>query len=462
MATQATLAVLPFANLSGSKDDDYFSDGMTDEIIGQLSKITGLQVAARTSSFAFKGKNEDAKKIASLLQVRNLLEGSVRRSVDKLRIEVQLIDATNGFTLWSERYDEKMSDVFQIQSDVAESVAQSLRVKLIPKLRARLDKRPTENLEAYDLSLQGRYYVRQFTGQSAGKAIQYYSRAIDKDPEFAQAYQGLGDAYSNASSWTITPRDAMPRAKSYYEKAIQLDETLAEAHAGLALWALFWFDWDFPGAEREFKRAIALDPNSSVAHLDYGWFLAYMGRLEDALPELQRARDLDPLSPEAVIQIGEAYTNRRQYARADEYYLQAIAMAPDYYEPYYARGWNLVSQGKKADAVPVFEKAAALAEADFPPTQSALAATYAQTGRRAEALKILDHFKYLSNQQYIDASTFWTIYFGLGENDVAFKWLEKGYADRSGYLMSLKMPTWDFVRSDPRLQAMYQKVGLPP
>jgi TolB-like protein/class 3 adenylate cyclase/Flp pilus assembly protein TadD len=459
---QATVAVLPLSNLSADKNDEYFSDGMTDEIIGQLSKITGIQVAARTSSFVFKGKSEDAAKIASLLHVHNLLEGSVQRSAGNLRIEVQLIDASNGFTLWSERYDEKMADVFQIQTDVAESVAQSLRVKLLPAVRARLDKRPTENLEAYNLSLQGRYYVRQFTGQSAGKAIQYYSRAIEKDPEFAQAYQGLGDAYSNASSWTIAPRDAMPRAKSYYEKALQLDETLAEAHAGLALWALFWFDWDFPGAEREFKRAIALDPNSSVAHLDYGWFLAYMGRLEDALPELQRARDLDPLSPEAVIQIGYAYSNRRQYARADEYFLQAIAMAPDYYESYYARGLNLVCQGKKADAVPVSEKAAALVEADFPPTQSALAAIYAATGRRAEALKILDYLKDLSTHQYVDAIAFAGIYYALGEKDVASKWLEKAYADRSGYLMSLKMPFWDPVRSDPRFQAIYKKVGLPP
>jgi adenylate cyclase len=458
----ATIAVLPLSNLSADKNDEYFSDGMTDEIIGQLSKITGIQVAARTSSFVFKGKSEDAAKIAGLLHVRNLLEGSVQRSASKLRIEVQLIDASNGFTLWSERYDEKIADVFQIQTDVAESVAQSLSVKLLPGVRARLDQRPTENLEAYNLSLLGRYYVRQFTGESAGKAIECYARAIEKDPNFAQAYEGLGDAYSNASSWTLAPRDAMPKAKSYYEKAIQLDETLAEARANLALWALFWYDWDFPGAEREFKRAIALDPNSAVVHLDYGWFLAQMGRLEDALPELQRARELDPLSPEAVIQIGHAYWNQREYARADEYILQAIAMAPDYYESYLERGWVLAGEGKLADAVPVFVKAAALVEPDFAPTQSALGAIYAQTGRRAEALRILDHLKALSTHRYVDATAFVAIYFGLGENDVAFEWLEKAYTDRSGYLMSLKSPPWDGVRSDPRFQAIYKKVGLPP
>lgn len=411
-----TLAVLPFANLSASKDDEYFSDGVTDEIRGDLSKIAGLQVAARSSSFAFKDRNEDAARIAALLHVRNLLEGSVRRSPDKLRIEVELIDATSGFTIWSERYEKDMSDVFGIQSDVAKSVAQSLRVKLLPDVKARIDRRPTENLEAYNLWLQGRYYMQQFTGQSAGKAMQCYTAAIEKDPKFAQAYQGLGDAYGVASSWTIAPRTAIPRARSYYEKALQLDETLAEAHANLASWVLFPYDWDWPGAEREFKRAIALDPNSAAGHADYGLFLAYMGRLEDALPELQRARDLDPLSAETVVEIGSAFMYLREYARADEYFRQAIAMAPDYYDSYWYRGWNLICQAKTADAVPVFEKAAALAP-DFTQTQMSLGEIYALAGRRAEALRILDHFKDLSTHQYVDAAAFWTIYFGLGEND---------------------------------------------
>jgi adenylate cyclase len=458
----ATVAVLPLSNLSADKSDEYFSDGMTDEIIGQLSKITGIQVAARTSSFVFKGKSEDAAKIASLLHVRNLLEGSVQRNADKLRIEVQLIDATNGFTLWSERYDEKMADVFQIQSDVAQSVAQSLRVKLIPAVRARLEKRPTDNLEAYNLSLQGRYYVRQFTGQSAGKAIQCYSQAIEKDPKFAQAYQGLGDAYSNASSWTIAPRDAVPKARSYYEKALQLDETLTEAHSGLALWVLFPYDWDWPGTEREFKRAIALDPNSAAAHAGYGWYFGYLGRLEEALPELERAREIDPLSPETVVNIGEAFMYRREYARADEYFRQAIAMAPDFYDSYLQQGWNLTCQGKNAEAVPVIEKAAALAEPDFTQTQMSLGGIYALTGRRAEALTILEHLKDLSIHQYVDPVAFWSIYFALGEKDLSFKWFEKGYADKSGYMIGLKLCTYDNWRSDPRFQAIYKKVGLPP
>jgi adenylate cyclase len=457
----ATIAVLPLSNLSADKNDEYFSDGMTDEIIGQLSKITGIQVAARTSSFVFKGKSEDAAKIAGLLHVRNLLEGSVQRSASKLRIEVQLIDASNGYTLWSDRYDKQMSDVFEIQSEVAESVAQNLRVKLLPAVRARLDQRPTENLEAYNLWLQGRYYVQQFTGQSALKAIQCYTRAIEIDPKFAQAYQGLGDAYGTASGWTIAPRDGAPKARSYYEKALQLDDTLAEAHANLALQVLFYYDWDWPGAEREFKRAIALDPNSAVAHFDYGYFLADMGRLEDALPELQRARELDPLSAETVDQIGIAFMYRREYARADEYFRQAIAMAPDYYNSYLNLGWNLMCQAKTAEALPVFETAASLAP-DFTPTQMSLGSVYAHAGRRAESLKIIDHFKDLSTHQYVDEVAFWSIYFSLGENDLAFKWLEKGYADRSGYMTGLNLPTYDPVRSDPRFRAIYKKVGLPP
>lgn len=289
----------------------------------------------------------------------------------------------------------------------------------------------------------------------------YYTLAIEKDPKFAQAYEGLGDAYGIASSWAIAPRDAIPRARSYYEKALQLDETLPEAHAGLAFWVLFPYDWDWPGAEREFKRAIALDPNSSVAHADYGSFLGYMGRLEDALPELQRARELDPLSPDTDVDTGIAFMFGREYSRADEYFRQTIAMAPDYYWSYWNRGWNLMCQGKTAEAVPVFEKAATLAP-DFVLTQMSLGTIYAKAGRRAEALRILDHLKDLSTHQNVDAGTFVSIYHNLAESDVAFKWLEKAYADRSGFMITLKACTYDDVRSDPRFQAIYKKVGLPP
>jgi adenylate cyclase len=282
---KVTVAVLPFANLSADKQDEYFSDGMTDEIAGELSKIPGMQVAARGSSFAFKGKNEDVSKIAGLLHVRNLLEGSVQRSAAKLRIEVQLIDAVHGFTLWTERYDETIADVFQIQSEVAESVAQKLRVKLLPELKERLDKRPTENLEAYNLYLQGRYYYSQFSEDGWTKAIDAFSRAIEKDPNFALAYTGLAIAYSFAADFTMPPREAIPKIRAAVTRALALDNSLGEAHGALAAAVLYSYDWNWAAAEREFKRALELDPSNYLIHGQYGDFLNMMGRRDEALQE---------------------------------------------------------------------------------------------------------------------------------------------------------------------------------
>jgi adenylate cyclase len=486
--SKATLAVLPFANMSASKDDEYFSDGMTDEIIGQLSKIRGLQVAARTSSFAFKGQNQDAKKIAGLLGVRSLLEGSVRRSANKLRIEVELIDASSGFSIWSQTYDRHSADVFEIQSEVAENVADKLKVALLPNARARVERKPTDNLEAYNLYLQGRYYGYQFSEAGEAKAIDYFNQAIQKDPNFALAYALLGGAYSLGSDSNLAPREAIPKVKDLEDRALAIDPDLAEARALLAYCVLFSYDWNWAGAEKEFKRALELDHGNATTYLCYSIFLYSTGRFEEALGEAELAHQVDPLRVSIVDNLGNVYLNWRRYDRALEYFQQLIDMAPEYFGGYEGHGIALLSKaveatipgymgGKPQDpdppkffmapafqkqaalAIPDFEKAVSLA--DFPQTEALLGTGYAYAGRRTDASRVIEKLREWSKHRYVPAWTFMVIYRALGDREETFRWLDVAYRDRSSIITSLKVDGgWDLYRSDPRFIAMLKKVGL--
>ena len=463
---KATVAVLPFANLSSSKDDEYFSDGMTAEIIGDLSKISGLRVAARTSSFMFKGRNEDIGTIASQLHVRNLLEGSVRRSTDRVRIEVELIDALNGFTVWSERYDEKLPDVFQIQSDVALSVADKLRVSLLPSEKVRVERKPTDNFEAYNLYLQGLYYTTltggNATGGGAMKAIDSYSAAIARDPNFALAYAARAVAYGLAIFFTIPPREGIPKLKADVEHALALNDRIGQAHAVLAFHVYFLYEWDWPAAEREFQVAVKLDPNDPLNHLYYGIYLSALGRFDEALREKLRARELDPQNPICVGATGDTFFWARRYDQALPYYQQQMAMAPDFSWGHWGRGWTLLKlKGDRAAFVRDEEQAVALA--DVPQNQSALAYAYTLVGRSAEARKIVrEKYEEASKQRYVDPGYFALNYFALGDKDRAFALLDEAYRDRSTNMIFLNFPYNDAMRSDPRFTALVKKVGLPP
>ncbi len=459
-AGKVTVAVLPFVNLSNDKQDEYFSDGMTDEIIGNLSKITNLQVAARTSSFAFKGQNQDASKIASLLHVRNLLEGSVRRIAGKVRIEVDLIDAVSGFSVWSERYDKEMADVFAIQSDVAESVAEKLKVKLLPNDKARVERKPTENLEAYNLYLQGNYYFRQFTEDGVNKARRCFTLAIEKDPNFALAYSELAGTYGWAADLSFPAREAMPKVKTLAEHALAIDNTLGDAHGSLACFYLFQYEWDWKAAEREFKIGLELDPNNPGLHSCYGLMLIWTSsRSNEALAESQRARELDPLWVLNVTQLGDFYFFQRQYDRALEYYNEAIAMAPDFYGGYIGRANVSAAKGNAAAAVADDEKYVSLT--GDPLSRATLAAAYGRAGRKADALKILDQLKEESKHRYVSTFGFFMASLGAGETDRAFQYLEQMYQERSAFIPVLRSPGFDWLRSDPRFVAMKKKVGLP-
>jgi adenylate cyclase len=457
---KATVAVLPFANLSADQNDEYFSDGMTDEIMGQLSKIAGLQVAARSSSFQFKNKNEDATKVGGMLHVGHLLEGSVRRSAGRIRIEVELIDAASGFTLWSERYDEQPADVFEIQTAVAQRVAEKLRVNLLANERERLERKPTANLEAYNQYLLGRFYFAQFSEEGWTKAIECYSRAVQLDPNFALAYEALGEAYGMASSFTLPPREATPKAKASIERALALDDTLGGAHGAMAYDVLYSYDWNWPAAEREFKRALELDPSNAQTHGEYGEFLTSMSRFDEALKERFLARDLDPLQAQSLVGIARVYREARQYDKAMDWLGRAIEMTPGSWAGYQIRATIFDLKGDMAGALRDAAKADSLAHSPF--TKSLLGGLQARTGRRDEALKILAELKQLAARRYVDPICFVDVYFSVGDLEEGFRRLDQAYADRSSFLLNMNNPVWHTLWGDPRFEAIYAKVGLPP
>jgi TolB-like protein/tetratricopeptide (TPR) repeat protein len=462
-AARVTVAVLPFANLSADKSNEYFSDGMTDEIRGDLTKISGLQVTARTSSYAFKGQNEDVRKIARLLNVRNVLEGSVSRSIDRVRVEVELIDASSGFSIWSERYDRVMADVFAIQSDIAQGVADKLRVTLLPGEKARLERKPTDNLEAYNLFLQGLYYSEltggSATGGSASKAIDSFSAAIAKDPNFALAYAYRAGAYGLATYFTAPQREVIPKIKADVEHALALDKGIGEAHEVLAFHVYFNYEWDWAAAEREFQVALNLSPNNPVIHFVYGFCLSALGRFDDLLREKLRASELDPQNPIFVAATGDTFFNARKYDQALPYFEQA--MAPNFSYPYFIRGWTLLKL-KDDRAAFVRDEEKAVAMLGTPGNQSGLATAYTLAGRTADARKIVrEQFEEARKQRYVDPGVFAGVYFLLGDKDRTFELENQAYQDRSPIMPLLNLPMGDAMRSDPRFIALVKKVGLP-
>src|SRR5438309_4726034 len=347
---EKSIAVLPFVNMSADKNDEYLSDGVSEELITALSKIAGLQVKARTSSFAFKGKNEDIQKIGELLHVSHLLEGSVARAGNKLRITAQLIQASDGNHLWSDTYDREMQDIFAVRSEVAQQVAATLKVRLLGEEKERIDKKPTENLEAYNLYRQGRYYADKLSEAGMAKSRPLFEQAIEKDPRFTLAYTGLADNYVIAADAIVPPREAFSKAKEAALKAIEMDDSLAEAHASLGL-VHYHYDWDWAAAEKEFKRAISLNPQSAQSYTLYTHYLAGMGRYDEAKKYGARALELDPLSV----------------------------------SNYWFLGWGAIYAGRYDEAIAQFSKAAEL-DPNNPWTRWFLGRAYLLSGNSSRAI----------------------------------------------------------------------------
>jgi serine/threonine protein kinase/tetratricopeptide (TPR) repeat protein len=455
-----SIAVLPFVNASANPENEYFSDGMTDELINALTKVEGLQVASRTSVFAFKNLREDVRAIGARLNVSTLLEGSVRRAGSRLRITVQLSRVSDGRTLWSERYDREMADVFDIQDEIAQTIVRTLRSTVLGDLGDPTPVRYTENVRAYSLYLKGRFWWNRRTQADIAEGVKYFEQAIAEDAGFALAYSGLADSYALDLDYRgAAVFEGMERAKAEARKAIELDETLAEAHTSLA-WVTFIYDWDWVGAEREFNRAIELNPRYSTARQWRAWFLVAMGRFEEALAEGRAAIELDPASVSIRRSLGWLQYYARQHEAALDNLRRALAMNPTAEETHRLLGLVYMQQGMYDEASASFKEALASTE-NGAMALAGLGHVAARRGRLDEARAILEELHRRSRTRYVSPVAFTGLYATMGEVDAAFEWLEKAYQERRGWLAYLRIePLLDCLRADPRFQQFLERMRL--
>ncbi len=456
----ASLAVLPLQNLSNDPEQEYFSDGMTDELITKLARIGALRVISRTSVMSYKGTKKPLTAVASELGVDAVIEGSVLRSGDKVRITAQLIHGATDRHLWAESYQRDLRDVLSMQSEVARAIAGEIAAKLTPQEQKRLAAARPVDPEAHELYLKGRYELNKQTEASLRKAIEDFRKAIEKDPGFAPAYAGLADSYSFLRSTYAAPKDVMPQAREAARRALELDDTLAEAHLSMGL-TLFFYDFDWPGAEKELKRAIELNPNLAEARDAYATFLAGMNRSAEAVAEIERARRLDPLSLLILSDAAWVYYCVRQYDRAIEESRKAIELDPNFWPGHAFLGLAYEKTGHFAEAVEELEKARRLD--DSPTIYELLGGAYAAWGKKEEAKKVLTELTERSSRRYVCPYEVATIYAGLGEKDAAFEWLDKAVEARADCVPWIKPdPKTDPLRSDPRYAALLRRIGLTP
>jgi len=459
-----SIAVLPFEDLSPQKDQEYFCDGMTEELINRLSNIKGLKVPARTSAFAFKGRVDDIREIGRKLNVRIVLEGSIRKIGDRLRVTAQLINISDGFHLWSETYDRELRDVFNIWDEIALTITDKLKLTLLSDEKARLVKHSTENLEAYNLYLLGRYFLSRATDEEDfDKVMGYFELAAAKDPSYAPAYAGQATCYNlRCLAGYLSPKEGYPRVKEALEKALELDAGLAEAHAALGYFKMA-FDWDFAGAEREFNNALSLSPGNLDVHIPYSMYLAAMGRFEEAIAGLKRAIDLDPVSPAIHIFMGEwGYQFAGRYDESIAQIKKGLDMDPSilYGQLFLASAYAL--KGLHGEAVAQADRVmAASPEPENLQICSFLGWVYAVSGGKEKAVGLLNRMLELRSKRYVDAYLIGEVYAGLGEREKAFEWLNKAYEEHSGQIVLIRVDPWiENLRSDPRYGTLLRKIGF--
>ncbi len=460
-----SIAVLPFANISDDPEAEYFSDGMTEEIINALAQLQGLHVAARTSSFAFKGKSQDVREVGAKLNVATVLEGSLRKAGSRLRITAQLVNVVDGYHLWSERYDRELEDVFAIQDDIARAIAGKLQVTLVGDVADQLVRPATDSVEAYDLYLKGRYYVSQYVdakGEDPRKGIEFFEQALALDPGYALAHAGLADAYSHlgAVGPILHPKQALPKAREAALQALELDDTLAETHYVLG-WMVMHYDYDWAGAEKHFRRAIELDPSSAEAHWRYGFFLLHVrGRFDEAVAEVRRAVELEPLSVSTNTRLGQILCRVRRYEEAITRLRKAVELDPSNWWAHWSLAEAYHLNSMYSEAIAAMQTAIALA-GPHPWNLSNLAVIYAASGKTAEAEAIYDELLARSRREYVQPFVFAWVTAGLGRKDETVEWLGRAYDERDPLLAVLKhLPFFDFLRDDPRFDALLERMGL--
>jgi serine/threonine-protein kinase len=457
-----SIAVLPLANLSGDEANEYFSDGLSEDLINALANISGLNVASRTSAFFFKGKEMDIREIASTLGVETVLEGSVRKAGNRIRVTAQLINAADGYHIWSQSYDRDLEDVFAIQDEISRTIAETLEVKLLHSGDRPLVRPHTQDIEAYNLYLQGRYHWNRRYRGGMQAAMRFFQQAMGKDPSFALPYSGLADSLAILAFYNyLPPNEAFPKSKAAAEGALRIDDTIAEAHSSLAFVKTF-YDWDWEGGDRGFVAALEREPNYGTAHWWYASALMVRGRPEDSDRELRLALEAEPLSAIIVGGASFHFYFRRQYDRALKQARRSLELDPAFGPSHAFLGWCYLELGDFEAAVAEWRRTIDLME-NVALVQAMLGVTYARCGNEKEARKTLAELIEQSRSRHISPYHLAILCTALGETDDAFDWLEKAYQGRNNWLPFLRLdPGIDPLRGDPRLDDLIKRVGLPP
>ncbi|HEU5237283.1 MAG TPA: tetratricopeptide repeat protein, partial [Pyrinomonadaceae bacterium] len=459
-----SIAVLPFENQNHDANTDYLSDGVTESIINSLTQIPNLRVIARGSSFRYKGRDTDPVAAGHELGVRAVLTGRLLQRGDNLTVSAELVDVRDNKQLWGDQYQRKISDLLSVQREIATEISGSLRLKLSAPEQTRITKRYTDNPEAYQLYLKGRFYWNKRTEEGLKKALDYFQEAIDKDPNYALAYTGIADSYSletmHIDVGSLSPSEAGPKAKAAAMKALEMDDSLAEAHTSLGFIKLL-FDWDWTGSETEFKRALALNPNDAAAHHWHSHLLMAMGRIRESLAESKRALELDPAGVIINAHLGWHYLNAHEYDLGINQFKKTLEMDPNFGVGHWYLGLCYEQKGKYPEAENELRKAQDVLKENEAVTAD-LGHVYAVSGRKDQALKVIKELNDLAKRQYVSSYNVGIIYFGLGEKDRGFEWLENAYRERSDLLVYLNSdPRLADVHADPRFADLVKRVGLP-
>ena len=448
---EKSIAVLPFFDLSQAKDQEYFCDGISEEILDALAKVDGLRVVGRTSSFSFKGKNANAREIGKKLNVANVLEGSLRREGNRVRITAELINARSGFHLWTETYDRELRGVFALQDEITRSIVDALKVKLAVSLPAHEQR----NTEVYDLYLQGLYFSNKGTEEDLRRALSFFQRAVEKDPTFARAWTGIAKVWYFLADVYVKPLDAYPASKEAALKAIELDEKDAEAHCYLSE-AKRVLDWDLTGADAELKRALELDPNSAPAHFFSALLPLFRGELQEGLRLVLEAEKLDPVSPITSYVATAAYLANDQIDDAISEGQRTLQLDPNYFYLDSDLAAAYREKGNFAEAIALYTKSQSAT--NLP--SSGLAITYTRMGRQTEARNILAQLLQAREKRYVSAPVIAAVYVALGDKEEAFRWLERAFAEHSGILQWIAfLPEFRPLHSDARFPRLLRRIG---